>query len=98
MGEPLLYPDNGQRYEDASILTNAVLYTTAQRAYIAAKSQISLAELQPVERAYLAVEVFGQWVVTLEDMTGWILVFRDWKPGTAEGSLFALLDQVKVNT
>lgn len=94
----LRYPDSGGMYEDRSILRNAVLFTTAQRAYVAGKILVlPLDELPPEQLAFLAVEAFGQYVVTLEDSIGWLLVFRNWNPGTPDGSLFAQLDQVNVN-
>ncbi len=45
---------------------------------------------------YFAVDAFAQYVVSLEDMLGWLLVLRDWLPGTPDRSLFALLDTVQV--
>jgi hypothetical protein len=35
-------------------------------------------------------------MTAMEDFLGWIFVFRDWKPGTPNGSLFAQLGRVHV--
>jgi hypothetical protein len=35
-------------------------------------------------------------MTTSEDLLGWLFVLRDWKPGTHEGCLFALLDKVQI--
>ena len=92
------YPDYGGRYDDPHILRNAIEFTTAQRAYRAHQIifSIQLEQINPFERALLAVEGFQNYVVTLEDVQGWLYVFKEWTPGRVDKSLLALLDTVEV--
>jgi len=46
--------------------------------------------------AFAAIDAFCAEVTTSEDLLGWLFVLRDWRPGTPEGCLFALLDKVQV--
>ena len=93
----LRYPDNGEFYEDRSVLRNAVIFTTAQRAYAAKRIlKEPLDHLDDFGRAFLSVDSFAQFVVSTEDYVGWLDVLCSWEPGTAHHSLYALLDNVNV--
>lgn len=97
MTQSLCYPDNGRQLEDRAILRNAIVFTTAQRAFTAERLRREpLDQLDRYVRAFLAVDAFTQFVLSLEDGLGWFFVLRDWQPGTVEGGLFALLDKVQV--
>jgi len=93
----LRYPDSGHMLEDASVLRNALMFTTAQRAYVAA----SLLH-QPLDKmpenviAFLTLEAFGAEMTAMEDTLGWLFALRDWKPGTAAFCLMANLDSIQV--
>lgn len=91
------YPDSKGRYDDRNVLGNAVVFTTAQRARAGARILNEPFErLTDLELAFVAVDAFQQWVQSSEDALGWLFVLRDWKPGTVDGSLFALLDSVRI--
>ena len=97
MTRSLHYPDNGQQLEDRAILRNAIVFTTAQRAFTAERLRREpLDQLDKYVQAFLAVDAFTQYVLSLEDALGWLFVLRDWQPGTVEGGFFALLDNVQV--
>lgn len=91
------YADTGGLYEDASILRNAVYFTTAQRAFSA-----SLILAQPLDHldsrllAFLAVEAFCAEMTATEDVLGWIFVLKDWAPGDPSKCLLRQLDKVNV--
>lgn len=97
--ESLHYPDTGGLYEDASILRNAVYFTTAQRAFSA-----NLILAQPLDHldsrllAFLAVEAFCAEMTATEDVLGWIFVLRDWAPGDPSECLLRQLDKVNVGS
>ncbi len=92
----MLYPDSGNPLEDASILRNAVYFSTAQRAHSAQLIlQQSLGVDQQVLR-FLLVKAFEEFMTSTEDMVGWLFAFQEWQPGNAEFSLFLLLDRIKV--
>lgn len=77
MTSPLSYPDAGAPIGDRIVLRNAIVFTTAQRAYGARQIlNTDLAGLHELERAFLAVEGFQQYVVSLEDLVGWLFVLR----------------------
>lgn len=92
----ILYPDSGSPFEDASILRNAVYFTTAQRAHSA---QLILQQPLGVNQqllAFLVLRAFEEFMTSTEDMVGWLFVLEKWQPGNAEFSLFLLLDRIKV--
>lgn len=95
--ESLHYPDAGGLYEDASILRNAVYFTTAQRAFSA-----NLILAQPLDHldsrllAFLAVEAFCAEMTATEDVLGWMFVLKDWAPGDPSKCLLRQLDRVNV--
>jgi hypothetical protein len=95
--DSLRYPDSGELLEDASILRNAVHFTTAQRAF-AAYGLLShpLDRLQKDSLAFLAISAFTGWMTSMEDVLGWLLVLKEWKPGDVSKCLLRLLDKVQV--
>lgn len=91
------YPDNGNQLEDASMLRNAVRFMTGQRAFAAYRLlNQPFHALKEETLGFLAVDAFVAEMTSTEDVLGWLLVLKDWKPGTAEASLFILLDAVRV--
>lgn len=91
------YPDQGQPLEDAAILRNAILFTTAQRAFSARLLlQLPLDRFDALHLSFAAVDAFCAEMTASEDVLGWLFVFKGWKPGTAKDSVFALLDRVRV--
>ena len=93
----MFYPDPGEPLEDKAILRNAVEFATTQRAWRAMQTlRQPLDTLTNLERAILGLEGFESMATSLEDIQGWNFVFQEWKPGTSEGGLFALLDKVQV--
>ena len=74
----MLYPDNWQIMEDKSILQNAKGFSTRARARRALETlNLELSYLDNEERALLAIEGFEDMAVSLEDLMGWLFVFRD---------------------
>ena len=98
MESAMLYPDVGHTLEDQAILINAVEFSTPHRARRALQTlkESSFDHLDNRQRASLAIEGFQDMMVSLEDLQAWLFVLRDWKPGTAEGSIYAQLDRVRV--
>lgn len=92
----MLYPDSGSKYGDASILRNAVYFTTAQRAYSA---QLILQQPLGVNQrllAFLVLRAFEEFMTSTEDMVGWLFALQEWQPGNGEFSLLLLLDRINV--
>ena len=92
----ILYPDSGNPLEDASVLQNAVYFSTAARAYSA---QLILQQpLNMNQRAvdFLVIKAFEEFMTSTEDLIGWLFTLKEWKPGNAEYSLFLLLDRIHV--
>ena len=93
----LLYPDFGNPLEDASIIRNAVYFSTAERVYSA---ELVLKEPLNVNQRtldFMVVRAFEEFMTSTEDLLGWLFALREWKPGEAEHSLFILLvDKIKV--
>lgn len=92
----VLYPDSGSPFEDASILRNAVYFSTALRAHSA---QLILQRPLGVNQrvlAFLLLRAFEEFMTSTEDMVGWLFVLQEWQPENAELSLFLLLDRIKV--
>jgi hypothetical protein len=92
----LMYPDSGNPLEDASVLRNAVYFSTAQRAYSA-----SLVLQQPLNISqrtidFLTIRAFEEFMISAEDMLGWFFALQEWQPGNAEFSLFLLIDKIQV--
>ena len=90
------YPDSGSPYEDASVLRNAVHFSTAQRAYSA---QLILQQPLNVSQQtlnFLVVKAFEEFMTSTEDLSAWLFVLQKWQPGNAEFSLFNLLDKITV--
>ena len=94
----LQYPKGDPLYGDFAILKNAVNFTTGQRAFRAFRIlREPLDYLNSQGRAYLSLEGFEQFIVTLEDLQGWIFVLHRWDPGAqVDRSLFGLLDTTRV--
>jgi hypothetical protein len=93
----LSYPDFGNPLEDASIIRNAVYFSTAERVYSA---ELVLKEPINVDQRtldFMVVRAFEEFMTSTEDLLGWLFALQEWKPGEAERSLFILLvDKVKV--
>ncbi len=92
----ILYPDSGNPLEDASILRNAVYFSTAERAYSA---ELVLKEPLNINQRtldFMVVRAFEEFMTSTEDLLGWLFALQEWKPGKAEHSLFILLDRIQV--
>ena len=92
----ILYPDSGNSLEDASVLRNAVYFSTAERANSA---QLILQQpLDVNQRAvdFLVIKAFEEFMTATEDLIGWLFALQEWQPGNAEYSLFLLLDRIQV--
>ena len=92
----LLYPDSGEPLEDASIIRNAVYFSTAERAYSA---ELVLKEPMNVNQRkmdFMVIRAFEEFMTSTEDLLGWLFALQEWKPGKAENSLFILLDRIHV--
>jgi hypothetical protein len=92
----ILYPDEGNPLEDASVLRNAVYFSTEARAYSA---QLLLEQpLNVNQRAidFLVIKAFEEFMTSTEDLIGWLFTLQEWQPGNAEYSLFLLLNGIKV--
>ena len=92
----IIYPDSGNPLEDASVLRNAVYFSTAERAYSA---QLILQQpLNINQRAvdFLVIKAFEEFMTSTEDLVGWLFILQEWQPGNAEYSLFLLLDKIQV--
>jgi hypothetical protein len=92
----ILYPDSGNPLEDASVLRNAVYFSTAERVYAA---QLILQQPLKVTQTtlnFLVVKAFEEFMTATEDMIGWLFALKEWQPGNAEFSLFLLLDRITV--
>jgi hypothetical protein len=92
----ILYPDSGNPLEDASILRNAVYFSTAERAYSA---ELVLKEPLNINQRtldFMVVRAFEEFMTSTEDLLGWLFALQEWKPGKAEHSLFILLDKIQV--
>lgn len=99
MVQSMHYPDEGHMIGDRSVLRNAILFTTSMRAYAANRIIAEVARTSnEYELTYLGVDAFSQYVLSLEDLLGWLFVLKDWAPGTADRCLFALLDTVQVGS
>lgn len=91
------YPDSGHMLEDASVLRNALMFTTAQRAYVADSLLHQPFDQMPENViAFLTLEAFGAEMTAMEDTLGWLFALRDWRPGTAASCLMANLDSIQV--
>ncbi len=92
----ILYPDSGNPLEDASVLRNAVYFSTAERVYSA---QLILQQpLNVNQRAvdFLVIKAYEEFMTSTEDLIGWLFTLEKWQPGNAEFCLFCLLDKIKV--
>lgn len=92
----LSYPDSGNPLEDASIIRNAIYFSTAERAYSA---QLILQQPLNVNQRtldFLVVRAFEEFMTSTEDLIGWLFALKEWQPGNAEYSLFILLDRIQV--
>jgi hypothetical protein len=92
----ILYPDSGSPYEDASILRNAVYFSTAARTYSAQLILQQPLNLNQTTISFLVARAFEEFMTSAEDMVGWLFALKEWQPGNAEFSLFILLDKIKV--
>ena len=92
----ILYPDSGNPLEDASVLRNAVYFSTEVRAYSA---QLILQQPLNINQRtldFLVIRAFQEFMTSTEDLIGWLFVLQEWQPGNAEYSLFYLLNKIKV--
>lgn len=90
------YPDSGNTFEDASLLRNAVYFSTAARAYSA---QFILNQPLNVSQRildFLTIKAFEEFMTSTEDLLGWLFTLEEWQPGNPEFSLFILLNKIKV--
>lgn len=92
----MLYPDSGSSFEDASILRNAVYFSTAQRAHSAQLILQRPFGVNQRELAFLSLRAFEEFMTSAEDMVGWLFALREWQPGNAEFSLLLLVDRIRV--
>lgn len=92
----LLYPDSGNPLEDASVLRNAVYFSTAERAYSARLLLQQLNNAGQLEIDFLVIRAFEEFMTSTEDLLGWLFTLQEWQPGKAEGSLFILLNKIQV--
>ena len=96
----LQYADNGELLEDASILRNAVMFATEERASVGYRilNRIVNPTDPPSSRVlgFLAVDAFAAEMTSTEDLLGWLFVLKEWKPANPEKSLVFLLDRVQV--
>jgi len=92
----ILYPDSGNPLEDASILRNAVYFSTAERAYSA--HFVLQHHLNVNQRTvdFLVIKAYEEFMTSTEDLIGWLFTLEKWQPGNAEFCLFLLLDKIKV--
>jgi hypothetical protein len=92
----IMYPDSGNPLEDASVLRNAVYFSTEQRAYSA---QLLLQQPLNVKQRtidFLVIRAFEEFMTSTEDLIGWLFTLEKWQPGNAEFCLFLLLDKIRV--
>jgi hypothetical protein len=92
----ILYPDSGSPFEDASILRNAVYFSTVARAYSAQLILQQPLNVNQTTVSFLVARAFEEFMTSAEDMVGWLFALEEWQPGNAEFSLFILLDKIKV--
>ncbi|MFC2036193.1 hypothetical protein ACFLUJ_08780 [Chloroflexota bacterium] len=94
----IAYQDSGSPFEDASILRNAVHFSTAQRAYSAQLVMQQALDEDSHQRIldFLVVKAFEEFMSSTEDLLGWLFALQEWQPGNNASSLFILLDRIKV--
>jgi len=92
----ILYPDSGNPLEDASVLRNAVYFSTAERAYSAQLVLQQPLNVNQPEVDFLVIKAFEEFMTSTEDLIGWLFTLEKWQPGNAEFCLFLLLDKTKV--
>ncbi len=92
----LLYPDSGNPLEDASILRNAVYFSTAERAYSAQLVLQQPINVNQLAVDFLVIKAYEEFMTSTEDLIGWLFTLQEWQPGNAEYSLFLLLDKIQV--
>lgn len=92
----LSYPDSGNPLEDASIIRNAVYFSTAERAYSAELVLKQPLNVNQRTLDFMVVRAFEEFMTSTEDLLGWLFALQEWQPGRAEHSLFILLDRIQV--
>jgi hypothetical protein len=92
----ILYPDSGNPLEDASVLRNAVYFSTAERAYSAQLLLQQPLNVNQRELDFLVINAFEAFMISTEDLLGWLFTLQEWQPGNAEYCLFCLLDKIQV--
>lgn len=92
----ILYPDSGNPLEDASVLRNAVYFSTAERAYSAQLILQQPLSVSRLEVDFLVIKAFEEFMTSTEDLIGWLFALQEWQPGNAEYSLLLLLDKIHV--
>jgi hypothetical protein len=92
----ILYPDSGNPLEDASVLRNAVYFSTEERAYSAQLILQKPLNVNQREIDFLVIRAFEEFMTSTEDSIGWLFTLEKWQPGNAEFCLFLLLDKIKV--
>jgi hypothetical protein len=92
----IIYPDSGNRLEDASVLRNAVYFSTRERAN---SIELISQQLQQTDKSaliFFTVKAFEEFMISTEDLMGWLFALKEWQPGTAEFSLLILLNKIQI--
>lgn len=92
----IIYPDSGSKFEDASILRNAVYFCTNERAYSAQLILQQPLNVNKLTLSFLIVKAFEEFMTSTEDLIGWLFALQQWQPGNAEFCLLLLLDRITV--
>lgn len=93
----LHYVREDSGFDDVALLIGAISFSTGQRAFEAESLfRRDSASLSQAEAAFLSVTAFGQRVTSTEDALGWMFALREWRPGTARGSLLYWLNRINV--
>jgi hypothetical protein len=90
------YPDNGNPLEDAAVLRNAVYFSTAQRAFTTESLLRQPMGANQEILNYVTLNAFESFMTSTEDLLGWLFALKEWQPGTAEKSLFILIDKIQI--
>lgn len=91
-----LYPDFGNPLEDASVLRNAVQFSTTFRAFSAQSILQQPLGVDKRTMAFLVLKAFEEFMTSTEDLLGWLFTLKEWQPGTAEFSIVRLLDNIQI--
>jgi hypothetical protein len=94
--QELKYPDFGNPLEDATIIRNAIYFSTAERAYSAEVVLKESLNVNQLTLDFMVVRAFEEFMTSTEDLLGWLFALQEWQPGKAEYSLFILIDKIQV--